>query len=264
MNTGQWRRAAVQAGQAAWLPVLLFALWWWTSADSASIYFPPLSKIVAFTLADLTRGPLPDYILFSLGNLAAGLALALAVGISLGVLLGLQPTLLRLADPLLQFFRNMPKAALVPLFIGALGIGALPKIYLITLGCVWPILLNTIDGVRGIDEGQREMARAYRIPPWLQLRRLVLPAAAPQIVAGVRVALSVGVVVMVVSEIYGSRHGVGYYVLHASRAFDVPQTWGGTLLIGAIGYLLSTAFVLAERRLLRWHFLRARTSGRST
>jgi sulfonate transport system permease protein len=250
--------------QAIWLPALLVALWWWASAGSTSIYFPPLSKIVALTWADLIDGMLPRHIAFSLGNLAAGLGLAVFVGIALGVLLGSVPWLLRLVDPMLQFFRSMPKAALVPLFIGALGIGALPKIYSIALGCVWPVLLNTIDGVRGVEPAQLEMARAYRIPRGLRLWRLVLPAAAPQVVAGVRVALAIGVVVMVVSEIYGSQLGVGYYVLHASRAFDVPQTWGGTLLIGLIGYVLSTLFVGGERWFLRWHVLRAQQAGRGT
>ena len=249
--------------EALWLPVLLFAAWWWASAGSESVYFPPLAKIIALTWADLAHGKLPGYILFSLGNLAAGLALAVVVGIGLGLVLGWVPAAHRLVDPLLQFFRAMPKVALVPLFIGALGIGALPKIYSIALGCVWPILLNTIDGVRAVETGQLDMARAYRIPLALRIWRVVLPAAAPQIVAGVRVALSVGVVVMVVSEIYGSQQGVGYYVLSASRAFDVPQTWGGTLLIGLIGYVLSTAFVMAERWFLHWHFMRAKLTGQA-
>jgi sulfonate transport system permease protein len=254
-------RQVRHAAQALWLPVVFFGWWWWTSAGSTSIYFPPLAKIVAVTWADLAGGPLPGFIAFSLGNLAAGLALAIVVGISLGMVLGWYPLALRLLDPVLQFFRAMPKVALVPLFIGALGIGALPKIYSIALGCVWPILLNTIDGVRGVEPGQLEMARAYRIPLGLRLRRVILPAAAPQIVAGVRVALAIGVVVMVVSEIYGAQQGVGYYVLNASRAFDVAQTWGGTLLIGLIGYVLSTSFVIAERWFLRWHYLRARVLG---
>jgi len=258
------RSRVTEAAQALWLPLVLFGAWWWISAGSTSVYFPPLGTILALTWADLAHGPLPGFILFSLGNLAAGLALACSVGISLGLLLGWAAALHRVVDPLLQFFRAMPKVALVPLFIGALGIGALPKIYSIALGCVWPILLSTIDGVRSIDAAQLDTARAYRIPALLRLRRLILPAAAPQIVAGVRVALSVGVVVMVVSEIYGSQQGVGYYVLNASRAFDVPQTWGGTLLVGIIGYALSTLFVIGERWFLAWHHERARMLGHAS
>ena len=261
MSLGPVRARSAAIIHALWLPASLVTAWWWGSAGSTSIYFPPLGRIVALTWADLVHGPLPGFIAFSLGNLAAGLALATAVGIAFGIALGSRPAALRLVDPLLQFFRAMPKAALVPLFIGALGIGALPKIYSIALGCVWPVLLNTIDGVRGVDPSQLDMARAYRIPAPLRLARVVLPAAAPQIVAGIRVALSVGVVVMVVSEIYGSQQGVGYYVLNASRAFDVAQTWGGTLLIGLIGYALSTGFVVAERWLLAWHFERARRAA---
>jgi sulfonate transport system permease protein len=105
------------------------------------------------------------------------------------------------------------------------------------------------------------MARAYRIPRMLRLRKVVLPAALPQIVAGVRVALAVGVVVMVVSEIFSSTKGLGHSINTAGSVFDVASAWAGTLLVGVLGYLLSVLFVLLEKVILRWYFESAALSG---
>ena len=250
-------RSIAAVGEAAVLPLLLFVAWWLATANSTSVFFPPLRTILSETGNDLLFGPLPRFLRFSLGNLAAGLGLATVAGVGFGLLLGLSPALNRLLDPALQFFRALPKVTLVPLIIGALGIGPMPKVLAIALGCVWPILLNTIDGVRGLETGHRDMARAYRLSPRLRLVHVVFPGALPQIVAGVRVALSVGVVIMVVSEIYGAEEGLGYYILSASRSFEVAKTWGGTLLVGLTGYALATGFAALERRMLSWHHDRA-------
>jgi ABC-type nitrate/sulfonate/bicarbonate transport system permease component len=146
--------------------------------------------------------------------------------------------------------------AFVPVIILTLGIGAAPKIFLIFLGSLWPILLNTISGVEGINPAILETARSYRIPWRLRLRRVILPGATPQIVAGVRVALSVAVVLMVVSEIYGSPVGLGNFILQSGSSFQVTDTWGGTILIGLLGYALSVLLLAVEHLLLGWYYQR--------
>lgn len=256
-------RGALRLLEHAWLVIVLFALWWFASAGSASIYFPPLSEILGTLWNGLTEGPLVPYMWFSLRNLALGLLLAGAAGVLAGLFVGEYEGLRRVVDPILQFARAIPQSALIPIVIGILGIGAAPKVYVIAFACVWPILLNTIDGVRGMDPNVDEMARAYRIPAFLRMRRVVLPAALPQIVAGMRVALSIGVIIMVVSELFGAKAGVGFYILRAGSNFSVAETWAGTLLVGALGYLLSTAFVVFERLVLGWYFESARSGGGS-
>lgn len=244
----------------SWLPVLIFAAWWLATMNSTAIYFPPLEVILATLLRDLAHGPLLDYLAFSLTNLAAGLAAAVVLGIGFGLLLGTVAPLRDAINPFLQFIRSVPQVALVPLIIGAMGIGALPKIWSIAFACIWPILLNTIDGVRAMDPAQNDLMRAFRLRARVRLWNVLLPAAAPQIVAGTRIALSIGVVVMVVSEIYGADSGVGYYILHAGRSFAVAETWAGTILVGLLGYVLNTLFVLFERHLLAWYFASANAS----
>lgn len=106
----------------------------------------------------------------------------------------------------------------------------------------------------GVDPAVRNFAKVYRIPPSLYFRRVVLSSALPQILAGVRVALPIGITVMVVSELFASTQGLGYYILNASQVFKVPETWAGALMVGIIGYIITFIFVLVERRILSWYF----------
>ena len=240
--------------RSAWLAALLVAVWWYASAGSSSFYFPPLSDIFATLWRELFHGSMGPNVLISLENLAIGLALAVAFGIAAGLIIGRAETFRQIILPTLNFLRAVPPAAAVPIIIIALGVGSAPKIFIIALGCFWPVLLNTIDGVRGTPQALTETARAYRIPFHLAVFRVALPAALPQIMAGIRVALAVGLVLMVISEFFGAGAGIGFYITEASTRFAIRETWAGTLLVGAMGYLLSSAFVLFERRLLHWYF----------
>lgn len=237
-----------------WLPVLLVAVWWFASANSTNIYVPPLSRIVEVVWRDLSEGLLITAARVSLTNLAVGMLIAAAIGISLGLIIGETKRLRLILDPYIHFFRSVPQSALVPLIIGAMGIGAAPKIYAVAFACVWPILLNTIDGVRGVEPTVRSVSKVFGVPRMLYYRRVVLPGAMPQIVAGLRVALPIGIVVMVVSELFASNEGLGFYILNSSATFRIPETWGGAILVGVIGYILVILFSLFERRVLSWYF----------
>ena len=240
-----------------WLPVLAVAVVWIATAGSTNFYFPPFSQMLGAMADGLAHGELVADLRFSLLNILAGLALAIAVGVLAGLIIGERPTLRRATAPLLDFARATPTIAFVPVVVLTLGIGAAPKIFLIFLGSVWPILLNTISGVESINPAVLEAARSYRIPWWLRLRRVVLAGALPQIFAGIRVALSVAVVLMVVSEIYGSPIGLGNFILQSGSSFQVVDTWAGTILIGIVGYALSVVLLVVEYSLLGWYHERA-------
>ena len=240
--------------EKGWLIVLLVAVWWIASADSSNVFFPPLSTVVATLWRDLGNGLLIGYLGFSLGNLALGLLIALVVGIGLGLLIGEIRWLREAVTPFVDFARSVPQAAIVPLIVGTFGLGPGPKIYTIAFACVFPILLNTIDGVRGIEPTVRRFGRVYRITPWRYFRRVVLPGALPQIFAGIRVALPIGITVMVVSELYAANRGVGFYILNSSSTFQLAQTWAGAVLVGVIGYAIALLFFRIERVSLRWYF----------
>jgi ABC-type nitrate/sulfonate/bicarbonate transport system permease component len=257
------RALVVSILKQLWLPVVLVAILWFATASSTDFYFPPLSQMLDALWHGLTDGNLKSDLMFSLRNILAGLAIATVVGVGLGVMIGEHKRLQVATAPLLDFARATPTVAFVPVIILTLGIGAAPKVFLIFLGTLWPILLNTISGVRGINPAVRETARSYRIPWGLRLWKVVLPGALPQIFAGIRVALSIAVVLMVVSEIYGSPIGLGNFILQSGSSFQVADTWAGTILIGILGYGLSLALLGVEHVSLGWYFQRAPKSRRA-
>ncbi|MFT4083506.1 MAG: ABC transporter permease [Nocardioides sp.] len=250
MTTRLLSRAAV----AVWLPILLFVVWWLASANSESLYFPPLRDILT-ALGDAFRTQdLLGQTIYSVRNLVAGLALALVLGVVLGIALGLSEPVERATRPVLDYARAVPHLAFVPILIVILGIGAWPKIVVIALACIWPILLNSIDGARSIPPAVWDMTRSFRIPTPLFIARVAVPACLPRAAAGLRVALQVGLVTLLVSEMYGSDQGLGFYILQSGSTYRIQDTWAGTLLIGAVGYLLSLLLLLGERVTLSWHF----------
>ena len=248
-------------GLALVLPVLLLVAYDGWARTAGDFFFPPLSEIGA-TFADewlFTR--IPTDLLPSLGRMLAGFALAVGGGVALGALLGFSRTLSTALDPVLQFLRALPPPALIPVSLLVFGAGDSAKVFLIALGAVWPVLLNTVDGVRGVDRTALDMARSYRVPAHARLTRLVLPAALPRIFAGARTALGIAIILMVVSELIGADNGVGYVVQLAQRGFDIPEMWAGTLLLGLLGFGANALFVALEKRVLHWHIA---TTGRAS
>ncbi|MEV6344247.1 ABC transporter permease [Actinoplanes sp. NPDC051851] len=236
-----------------WLPVLVLLTLGLATAGSTSFYFPPFTDVLVTLWTDLTQGTLLHDLLFSMRNVLAGLAIALLAGVLLGILIGESDGLREAAQPFLDYMRATPMVAFVPVIILTFGIGSAPKVFLIALAATWPILLNTVSGVHGISPAVRESVRAYRIPAVLRLRRVLLPGALPQIFAGIRISLSVSVVMMIVGEIYGSPEGLGHFVLHAGTSFQVKDVWAGTLLIGVIGYLMTLVLIAIEHASLGWY-----------
>jgi ABC-type nitrate/sulfonate/bicarbonate transport system permease component len=245
------------------LPAALFALWWIASDGSHSFYLPPLRKILA--ALGPTWGPraLTD-VVPSIARLVAGYAIAVVTGVGLGVALGERPRLRALLEPALELVRAIPPPALVPVFMLAFGLGTPMKLLVIASGAVWPVLLNTIEGVRAIDEVLAETCRAYGITGATRLRVLVLRAASPQIVTGMRQALSIAIILMVISEMFASSSGLGFAIVDFQRGFSIPEMWSGILLLGVLGVVLSLGFRVFEARALRWyHELRRPQRGAS-
>ena len=254
------RRALLVGG----LPLALLALWWVASADSQSFYLPPLREILG-VFAGVWLGPrLVDDVLPSLARLLAGFALATVLGVALGVVVGSSRRLRAACEPVLEFLRAIPPPVLVPIFILVAGIGTTMKVLVIASGCLWPILLNTVEGVRARDEVLEDTCRAYGIRGTARLRHLVLRAASPQIVTGMRQALSIGIILMVISEMFAASSGLGFTIIQFQRGFAIPEMWSGILLLGLLGVVLSWLFGVVERRVLSWyHGLRQAQRGPS-
>ena len=235
------------------LPLVLLAVWWVASAGSESPYFPPLSEILR-TSGEVWLGErLRADVLPSVLRLAAGYGLAVAVALPLGVLIGSSRTLRATLEPVLEFLRAVPPPVLVPVVMLVVGIGDAMRVAVIASGAVWPVLLNTVEGVRAVDPTVADTARAYGITGGARLRHVVLPSAGPQIATGMRQALSVAIILMVISELFAASNGLGFAVVQFQRSFAVPQMWSGILLLGLLGSLLSLLFRLVERRRLAWY-----------
>lgn len=237
----------------AWLPIALLVGWWLASAHSTSTYFPALEQILRAFKDMWLFARIGTDLVPSLTRFLAGFALAVVVGVGAGIALGTRPAARRAAMPSVEFMRAIPAPALLPAMMAVLGFGNTMKIVLIATGCLWPILLNTIDGVRGVDPLQLDFACVYRLSRRDRLLGIVVPSATPQVFAGLRVALAIGLIVMVISEMLGSANGLGYAIIQAQQTFAIPQMWAGILLLGIVGFVVNAAFVLVERRVLRWH-----------
>lgn len=242
------------------LPVVALIVYDVWARGAQDFFFPPLDEIGSVFAEDWLFTLVPSDLLPSLGRMLTGYALAVLLGVALGMVLGLSRTLSTALDPVLQFLRALPPPALIPVSLLVFGAGDSAKIFLIVLGAIWPVLLNTVDGVRSVDQTALDMARSYRIPAYARLTRLVLPSALPRIFAGARTALAIAIILMVVSELIGADNGVGYYVQLAQRGFNIPEMWAGTLLLGLLGFAFNAVFVAIERRVLQWHL--AITSSR--
>ena len=244
------RRALVALG----LPIVLIALWWFVSAGSTSFFWPPLSTIVQTFPKTWTAQPILHDVLPSLARLAAGYLIALVAGVAAGTAIGSSRTLRALTEPAMEFLRAIPPPVLIPviaLFAGYTG--STSKVITIALGCLWPILLNTVEGVRSLDEVLRDTARSYRLGRVATFNHVVLRGASPRIATGARQALSIGVILMVISELFGADGGLGAAIVQFQRGFAIPQMWTGIILLGLLGVALSGLFRLVEHRSLAWY-----------
>jgi ABC-type nitrate/sulfonate/bicarbonate transport system permease component len=236
------------------VPAAILLAWQLWTVQAHSIKFPRLSTILVEFQELWLFSQFGKHVVPSLERIGAGYGIAVVAGIALGVPLGLSRWARVLAMPHIEWWRAMPPPALLPISIVLLkSIGNTQKIAFIAFFCLFPVLLNTIDGVRGIDPTLIDTVRSYRLPWYERIRRIVLPAALPQIVAGMRTSLALAVITMVLAEYFSSTSGVGYVLLESKNTFQLAPMWAAILLIGVLGYLLNVLFLLAERRALAWH-----------
>ena len=237
------------------------AAWQLATEAANSPYFLPPSAIVPAMYHQWFSGPAshlwltPDAtanLLPSITRMLVGWAVASFAGIALGVAIGRVPLLADLTEPVVHFARAVPPPALVPVFLFVFNIGTSMELATIIFGVIWPVLINSIDGARHVHPGHLETARAFRIPPVTRLVRIILPSAAPKILAGLRLSLALALVMMVVSEFVGSTNGIGREMLQDTSLFNVSGMWSVIVLLGLLGLLLNGAFGLLQRRVLAW------------
>lgn len=243
-----------RAGFALGLPVVLVLLWWVGTSGEPN-FFAPTPQVLVEKFIDvwLAERIVTD-VLPSVGRLTVGVLSAIALGVALGLAVGLNRTMRDLTEPVFEFFRALPPPVLVPVLMLIIGINDSMKIAVIISGCIWPVVLNTIEGVRSIDPVQNETTRSYGISGAARVRYQILPAAAPAIMAGVRQCISIGLILMVISEMFASSSGLGFTIVQFQRSFAVPEMWSGILILGLIGVAISFIFQRIQHGVLRWYY----------
>jgi ABC-type nitrate/sulfonate/bicarbonate transport system permease component len=215
------------------------------------LLFPALSKILGSFFALIASGEIPGQVARSMERAAAGYFLAAAVCIPLGVAMGLFQRVQRALEIVVETLRPIPPPVVIPVAMLFFGIGDGMKVFVIFFSCAWPILLNTIDGVRNIDRLLVDTARTFGLKRGKTILRVVLPAAAPQILTGLRISLSITLILVVISEMVGSSDGIGYFILNAQRRLKIDQMYAGMIALALLGYFLNQAFFALSKRLLR-------------
>jgi NitT/TauT family transport system permease protein len=238
-----------------YLPLLLLAVIW-EAAPRLGMIDPgamPALSTVAVAWWDLLRsGDLASNGLSSLENLAAGLALGVVVGTSLGVLMAWYAPLDELVHPLVRALYPMPKSALIPVMILWLGLGSASKIASIFIGCLLPVVLSAYNGARGVDRVLIWSALAAGASRRAVLWEVVMPAALPEILAGVRNALALSFILLVSSEFVIGQHGLGYLISFLGEGGAYDAMFAGVLTVAAVGFLADRLYLAVMRSALIW------------
>ncbi|WP_344681332.1 ABC transporter permease [Saccharopolyspora taberi] len=235
--------------------IVLFLLVWELAPRIGlvdSIFLPPFSEVVGTWWELAADGQLWEHLGASLARSLAGFLIAVAVAVPLGVVIGWYRVVSDLLNPLLELFRNTAALALLPVFVLLLGLGETSKVSLIVFACTWPILLNTISGVRTVDPLLIKSARSMGFTPFPLFYKVVLPAVVPTVFTGIRLAGANSILVLVAAEMVGARAGLGYLINASQFNFQVPEMYAGIITISLLGLGFNQALVLAERRLSRW------------
>lgn len=253
------RAAALQLAVAALVIGALLVAWELAVARGylRPYQFPPPSRI-ARGFAEVTGVGFPtgisiwSHTLTTLGRILQGYAGALALAIPLGLVIGAFPLLDRLTAPLVVFCRSVATLSLLPLAIVWFGAGELTKVLLIGYGCFWVMLSNVIAGVKYVDPALLRAGRSFGLHGWRLYREVVLPAALPRIFAGARMALGVGFMVIVGAEMIGTIEGLGALIMEARSFYRSEITIIGMVIIGVLGFLISTGLARLQHLLLPW------------
>lgn len=234
---------------------LLIAAWVYLSHINPKIVPSPLAAWARFLrLMDrpIMKVSIWGHIGISLQRVLAAVAVAMVSGISFGLITGWCPRVKAAFNPLFVALRPIPPIAWIPLIILWFGIGEFSKVLLVFIGAFFPIAQNTLAGVEMVDDMYLNVGRIYQAGTWGMLRHIVFPASMPAIMAGIRISLSSGWMVVVAAEMLASRSGLGFLIIRGQESFDIALVLVGMVLIGLIGAALSTIFRLVERLICPW------------
>ena len=250
---------------AGWLSFAFLLCLWEAGARAApglQLYLPPISQVLLALFHSVISGPLAGHLIITVGRFFQGYLLSAALGVSLGIMLGYFRFFYSLLAMLIEFLRPMPSVAIIPVAILMLGIGDSMIVAVTVYASVWPILINAIDGVRSIETILIDTGRTFGLSRWQILWRIILPGASPYVVTGLRVGLSIALILVTTAEMIAGSKGLGFFILDEERSMNSAVMYGGILFVAALGYSLNRLFLLLEAKMMKWrHGMMARESA---
>ena len=214
------------------------------------VFLPSPQRVLQALSDGISNGSLVKQAFATLYRMLTGWAIAVVVGVAIGVPLGLSARARQFVEPLLELLRPLPASAIVPVAISILGLTDRMVLAVIVFGSLWPMLLNTVQGVSTIEPRLLEVSRVIGLTRAQFVRSIAIPNAIPGILAGMRLSLSIALILTVVGEILSSRPGLGQSIILASRSFRSPELFAGLVCLSAIGYLTATTLAAIEKRIL--------------
>lgn len=242
-----WRSAAIVAFLILWEVGPL-----WFAPPSTRVFLPPLHEVLAAAWKLLAGGALETHLAASLTRSVAGFGVAVVLGVTAGLLIAWYRPLSTFITPLLEVFRNTAALALLPVFTLLLGIGEESKITIVAYAAFFPVLLNTVAGVRTVDPLLVRAARSLGLSHPALFRKVILPSAVPTIFTGIRMAGTASILVLIAAEMVGAKAGLGYLIVNAQSSFLIPDMYAGILTVSLLGLAVNTLLVALERRFSRW------------
>lgn len=250
MKFQRWKDRAAALGFAVGVLLVWHALS--TLKVISPLFFPTPLRTLGELWAQVTDGRLWPPLAATALRMAYGWLAASLLGIALGALIASSRLVRAMFQPLLEFLRPLPASAVIPVAVLAFGLSDRMSTAVIAFGSIWPVLLASVHGFGSVDARLQEVAQALRMPWPERFRKILLPSAMPDILAGARVGLAVALILAVVTEMQASLPGLGQNILMAQRSFRSPELYAGVLVLGLMGFAASALLQAIERHMLRW------------
>ncbi len=222
------------------------------SSPAVQFYIPPASQISGSLIQIIASGEIAGHVGTTLTRFVAGYLIAAVIAVTAGILLGYFPLVHSYLETLIEFLRPMPSVAIIPVAILLLGIGDGMIIAVTVYASLWPILINTLDGVRHIEPTLIHTGKTFGLGRWRILKSIILPAASPYIMTGLRISLAIALILVTTAEMIAGGKGLGFYILDEERSLRNSNMYAGIILVASLGYLLNRLFLLGELGLMKW------------
>ena len=241
---------------SGWLAFAGLLILWETASRALPglrVYIPPISQILASLGQLLLSGAITNHLAVSLARFVEGYLIAAAIAVSLGIILGYFHYLHSLLEMLIELLRPMPSVAIIPVAILMLGIGDSMIVAVTVYASMWPILINTIDGVRHIESTLVDTGRSFGLGRGRILWQIILPGASPYIVTGLRIGLSIALILVTTAEMIVGSNGLGFFILDEERSMNSANMYAGIIVVAVLGYALNRGFLTLEAKAMKWH-----------